>query len=286
MRLILACLLSALVLAQTPTLPVAPQDYVCPMDPDVRSAKPGVCPRCGMNLVLGIPDPVEFPMVLKTLPVVPRAGKPVQLAFTVHLPVTFEKVNHFQIVHERLFHLFIVSQDLTYFVHDHPVLGDDSVFRYTAVLPKPGMYQVMGDFYPLNGTPQMNAKTLFVPGGKLSLKPPVLKPDLGTSHGANVDVELVTEPPKPIAGMKTLMFFRLTPGDGIEKYLGAWGHMLAASDDLIDLIHAHPFLADGGPRIQFNMIFPRARTYRVWVQFQRKGVVNTVAFNVPVSELK
>jgi hypothetical protein len=62
--------------------------------------------------------------------------------------------------------------------------------------------------------------------------------------------------------------------------------MLAASDDLIDMIHDHPFIADGGPQMQFNMIFPRARTYRVWVQFQRKGVVNTAVFNVPVSELK
>lgn len=25
--------------------------YTCPMDPDVRSSKPGVCPKCGMDLV-------------------------------------------------------------------------------------------------------------------------------------------------------------------------------------------------------------------------------------------
>jgi hypothetical protein len=34
------------------------------------------------------------------------------------------------------------------------------------------------------------------------------------------------------------------------------------------------------------VIFPRAEAHRVWVQFQRKGVVNTVAFNVPVVQLK
>ena len=54
--------------------------------------------------------------------------------------------------------------------------------------------------------------------------------------------------------------------------------MLAASDDRIDLIHDHPFIADGGRQLQFNIIFPRARTYKIWVQFQRKGVVNTAAF--------
>ncbi len=93
-------------------------------------------------------------------------------------------------------------------------------------------------------------------------------------------------PAQPIAGMKTLMFFQLDPGEDLEPYLGSWSHMLAASDDLIDMIHDHPFLADGGPQMQFNVIFPRARTYRMWVQFQRKGVVNTAVFDVPVSELK
>jgi len=35
--------------------------------------------------------------------------------------------------------------------------------------------------------------------------------------------------------------------------------------------------------MQFSLIFPRARTYRVWVQFQRQGVVNTAHFDVPVA---
>jgi hypothetical protein len=61
--------------------------------------------------------------------------------------------------------------------------------------------------------------------------------------------------------------------------------MLVASSDLIDMIHEHPFIADGGPEIQFNVIFPRAKSYRVWVQFQRKGVVNTAHFDIPVKEL-
>ena len=99
-------------------------------------------------------------------------------------------------------------------------------------------------------------------------------------------MELVTEPAEPVAGLKTLLFFRLSPADGIEKYIGAWGHLLVVSDDLVDAIHTHPHLADGGAEEQFNVIFPRARTYRLWAQFQRNGVVNTAAFNVPVRELR
>ena len=53
----------------------------------------------------------------------------------------------------------------------------------------------------------------------------------------------------PVAGRNTSMRFKITPGDELEKYLGAWGHMLAASDDLIDMMHTHPFIADGSPEI-------------------------------------
>ena len=79
----------------------------------------------------------------------------------------------------------------------------------------------------------------------------------GAEGAANLGVSLVTEPARPLAGMKTMLFFRLEPADGLEPYLGAWGHMLAASEDLVDMIHDHPFLAEGGPQIQFNLIFPR-----------------------------
>jgi hypothetical protein len=187
-------------------------------------------------------------------------------------------------MHEKLFHMFIVSQDLQYFLHDHPVMARPGTFRYGGRLPKPGMYRVLADYYPANGTPQLTARTVFVPGAPLQT--PKLAADVAPKHAANLDVELVTEPPEPIVGVKTMMFFRVNPPEGLEQYLGAWGHMLVASDDLIDMIHTHPFLADGGPQIQFNVIFPRARTYRIWVQFQRKGVVNTAAFTIPVSVLK
>ena len=249
-----------------PVAPIAPQDYICPMDKDVRSDKPGYCPRCGMKLVIGIPDEVEYPLELTIKPPVFRAGEKVQLKFRIVDPRTGKNVDHYEIVHEKLFHMFLVSDDLQYFVHDHPVPQSDGTFLYDETFPKPGLYRVVGDFYPTGGTPQLIANTVIVPGApgsEVRLANPSLKPELGVSHCTNLDVELVTDPPQPIAGMKTLMYFRVKPSDGLERYIGAWAHMLAASDDLIDMIHTHPFIADGGPQIQFTLEFPRARTYRV-----------------------
>jgi hypothetical protein len=93
------------------------------------------------------------------------------------------------------------------------------------------------------------------------------------------------EPAKPIAGKKTMLWIQLKPADGLEPYLGAWGHLLMVSHDLMDAIHTHPFLADGGPEMQFNLFFPRVATYRIWVQVQRRGIVNTVAFTVKAHDL-
>jgi len=260
--------------------------FVCPMDPEVRSNNPGVCARCGMKLVSGVPEQVEFHLDLEVSPRPLKPGAPSRLSFFVHDPWKDRPVTKFQIVHEQLFHMFIVSEDLQVFVHDHPIFQPDGTFTYDFKFPKPGMYRVLGDFYPDGATPQLIAKTIFVPGGSGPIKTPVLPRDYSPKDGGNMNVSLRTDPQQAIAGMKTQMYFDLKPADGFEKYLGAWGHMLAASDDLVDLIHTHPFIADGGPQVEFNVTFPRPATYRVWVQFQRQGVVNTAHFDVPVEELK
>jgi len=273
----------------TPAAATGPLDWYCPMDRDVRSDKPGICARCGMKLAYGVQEEIEYPMALDIKPAVFRAGEKVQLHFTITDPVTRKLINHYEIVHEKLFHMFMVSGDLQYFLHDHPVLQPDGSFIFEHTFAKPGLYRVVGDFYPSGGTPQLVAKTVIVPGApgeEIPLTQAKLKPELGVSHCTNLDVELTMDPPTPIVGLKTLLFLKLSPADGLEKYIGAWAHMLAASDDLVDLIHDHPFIADGGPQMQFNIIFPRARTYKIWIQFQRKGVINTSSFTIPVSELK
>jgi hypothetical protein len=242
-----------------------------------------------MSLVLGIPKRLEYTVDLGSSPKAIQAEKDVELSFDIREPETDEPLYHFQIIHEKLLHMFIVSGDLEYFLHEHPVFGPDGVFRFKTRFPRNGLYRVIADFYPQGGAPQFIAKTLLVSqkAGDLTLRPASLQPDIGPKTAENLEVELTTEPAQPIASLKTLMFFRLKPDEGLEQYLGAWGHMLAASEDLVDLIHNHPFLSypeDG--RVQFNMIFPRPGTYRVWVQFQRNGVVNTARFDVPVEELK
>jgi hypothetical protein len=259
--------------------------FVCPMDPEVRSTQPGKCPRCGMTLRAGIPDQIEYPLHLDVTPRQVPVGRELELAFHVTDPAG-RLVKHFEIVHEKLFHLFIVSQDLEFFAHVHPILAADGIFRLKQTLPKAGTYRLLGDYYPTGGVPQLTPIAITTEGDIGPLIPANLRPDVSPQHGENIEVELSTDPPVPIAGKKTLLFFKVKPAEGLEQYIGAWAHMLAVSDDLVDMIHTHPTIADGGPNLQFDLYFPRESTYRIWVQFQRLGKVNTVVFTLPVSRLK
>lgn len=286
MRVLLAALIAlSAVLAAAPVqkTPDPSKDpiYFCPMDKDVRSNDPGNCSRCGMKLVAAVPDPVEFHLDLTVTPKAPNPNERTRLKFAVHDPWKNNTVRKFNVVHEKLFHAFVVSEDLEFFLHDHPYWANDA-FEYDVRLPKPGMYRILGDFYPEGATPQLIAKTIYVNG-----KPPApvaLKRDYSAKDTENLNVEMKTSPAQPVAGTNTQMRFTLHPADGLEKYLGSWGHMLAVSDDLIDMTHTHPLLADGSAELQFDITFSRARTYRVWVQFQRNGVVNTAHFDVPVAK--
>jgi hypothetical protein len=252
------------------------------MDPDVRSAKPGVCPRCGMKLVLHVPDRMEYPLEVTQSPERLQPGDQVRLRLRVLDPRSGKPVNRFEIVHEKLMHLFVVSENLQFFEHVHPDPRSDGSFQISTRLPYGGMYRLLADFYPAGAVPQLVTETLYVSG---SCPPAKLTPSLEPSRAQNLSASLRLDPEKPLAGLETKMFFTLNPAAGLEPYLGAWGHMLAVSEDLIDLLHLHPFLADGGPTVQFNALFPRPGLYRVWTQFQRSQVVNTVSFTVPVAAL-
>lgn len=245
-----------------------------------------------MKLVANIPEPVEYPTKFSYAPANIPANSKLHIEIRVTDPKTRKPVRNFQVIHERPIHLFIVSEDLEFFAHEHPELGADGIFRHTTVLTKPGNYKLLADFMPEGGTPQLISRVITTAGYTRGLAESIVNPptDLAPKHAENLDVELVADPPQPIAGKKTMLFFKLKPADGLEPYLGAWGHMLAASNDLIDTIHTHPIYvtdpAPGEKQVQFNLFFPREAIYRIWVQFQRQGKVNTVAFTIPVTSLK
>jgi hypothetical protein len=267
--------------------------FVCPMHPDVRAGVAGRCPRCGMKLVLARAlSHDQYVLEIRTEPKAPHAGMPARLFLQVRDVDTGRLVQDFAEVHERIFHLFVVSDDLAEFDHVHPELGKDGTLEVDLTFRRAGRYQLYADFVPADGTPQLLARTVYTAGriDDPASNRPRIEPDTGPKHADGSLVELQLPPGAGLVAGESQAFrlyFRDEAGGvpltDLEPYLGAPAHLLVVSGDLVDAMHSHPavkFSSANGPDVVFEAVFPRPGTYRMWVQFKRHGRVSLAAFTV------
>lgn len=278
----------------------APAAYVCPMHPDVTQATPGTCHRCGMVLIAMDPfDAREYRVDVTTTPPGVPARRPFSLRLTVREPTSGAVVREFATVHDKRFHLFVISQDLEHYAHVHPEQEPDGSWRLDVTLPKPGYYKLYSDFLPKGGTPQVIALPLVTAGapGDLASSSARLVPDRElTKAFGDMRVRLVLPEDPLVAGREEAFALELTdrqtgePVSDVEPYLAAWGHSLLVSEDTLAVVHAHPVefvpendpSARGGPVLTFRALFPKAGHYRLWTQIQRNGEIVTAMYTVAV----
>jgi hypothetical protein len=280
-------------------------EYTCSMHPEVRTNAPGKCPKCAMTLVPVTPSITEeFNLKFECSPKAPKPGEKIKLRFAVFNPKTGEQVKDFYITHEKLFHLFIVSQDMSEFQHIHPTLEPDGSFRIETVLPLAGNYKIYSDIYPRDGAPQVLQQNISTAGYATDLMaaPARIVSDKSLTRLADgMKIELKLEPADIIAGQPVALKYHLTdaktgePIRDLVPYLGAWGHTLMLSEDQSDYVHSHPeevvpepaekSKMRGGPDVTFNSFLPRPGNYRIWTQFQRGETLTTVSFTVRAERL-
>jgi len=299
-------LLSILALQQVPSSqPPSGAGYYCPMHPDVTAAAPGSCSRCGMKLIAGNPlDAVDYILEVQTSPRAVKAREKFDLILKARNPETGQVAKEFEFAHEKLMHLFVVSQDLQHFYHLHPDAKPDGSFTIKLDVPQAGYYKLFAEFLPKGGTLQVNSRPLITAGyaGDLASMIPKLTADLErikTFEG--MTVEMTSEPAQLIAGQQAHLNYVLAdkesgqPINDLQPYLGAWGHTLVLNEDMTEYVHSHPSesipaeadpkTVRGGPTVSFEAFFPKPGMYRVWTQFMRSGKLTTVSFTVRVARL-
>jgi hypothetical protein len=206
-------------------------------------------------------------------------------------PAAPDRAPTFLSVHDRPLHLFIVSRDLQSFQHVHPEESADGAFTVDVTWSAAGIYGVFADFYPAKSTPQLLQTTIVTSDYRGPAFPVVPAPrvDAGDSRtDAGVTVSLSS--PRLVAARELTLTFTVTdaasgaPVTNLEPYLGAPGHLFVVSADLADAAHSHPLdTRVKGPDVKFDVTFPRPGIHKLWVQFQRRGVVITVPFVVNVN---
>jgi hypothetical protein len=295
--------------------PSAETAFVCPMHPDYTTDIEGRCPRCGMALVKASPfDVRDYELEFTTTPQVVRAGQRATWRLRVLHPDTQRAITNFEVVHEKQYHLFVISQDMAHFQHIHPELRPDGTWTIDVTLPKAGYYTVLSDFLPRGGAWQFIARPLVTAGykGDLADDSVPLLPDTNlTKDVDDLRATLSFDPPTFVAGQYGHLNYHLTdaatgrPVTDLQTYLGAFGHTLIMSEDLTEYVHSHPLdivpgtdddgepefvippgtdleKLRGGPDVTFDGLMPRPGRYRAWTQFRRHNTVHTFSYTFTV----
>lgn len=289
--------------------------YMCPIHSDYTANAAGTCPRDGMPLVPSAAfDVRDYELEFRTEPSVPRAAEPLTLLFTIRHPETHEVVRDFVTVHDQRYHLFVVSQDLQHFEHLHPTQRDEGSWSIEIMLPRPGAYKVLSDFLPQGGAGQFVARPLITADydGDLIAANALLPHDGETSKTVgSLTATLSFDPPTFLANLYGHLNFYVTdastgePVTDLQLYLGAFGHTLILSEDLVDYVHSHPldlttrseesgpmlYMAPhgvdpaslrGGPQVTFDGLMPRPGRFRAFTQFRRHDELHTFTFTFDV----
>ncbi|MFF2288652.1 hypothetical protein [Peribacillus butanolivorans] len=215
----------------------------------------------------------------------PESGKQIPLDIKVNNK-DGKPIKDFEVEHEKLMHLIVVSKDLSYFDHIHPEYKGNGLFTVTPNFPSGGEYKIYADFTPKEGSKTVKSNVVTVAGNKAKTTPLTEDKEL-TKVVDGKEVTLKFD--HLMTGMDLTMTFTINdaktkqPIKNLQPYLGAVGHVVAISGDTETYLHVHPMDEKAtGPNAKFMTSFPKSGLYKIWGQFQQNGKVFTVPFTINV----
>ncbi len=201
---------------------------------------------------------------------------------------SIDKFDNFQ---EQLMHLIIVSDDLKTFNHLHPNYKGNGRFEINASFPEPNNYTIFSDYKPSGENEQVAVMKMTIPGS--TPVPKDLAKFSNTKILPNTKVNLNFSQPTLKVGQEVTLKFDLKeatnnqPVKDLQPYLGEKAHLVIIKSSsplsVSDYIHAHALKDSPDGQVHFATSFPQSGTYKLWVQFNRNGKVNTADFWVNVS---
>jgi hypothetical protein len=194
-------------------------------------------------------------------------------------------VTTFAVQHDKTMHLIVVRRDLSGFQHVHPTMASDGTWQVDVTGLTPGPWRAYADFAAVDAAGAQHAATLGVDltvAGSYAPKP--LPGPAREAKAADLDV---TYEGTPQTGATQPLLFRVfrqgSPVGTLDRYLGAYGHLVVLREGDLGYVHAHPEeqLANGA--IKFWLAAPSPGRYRMYLDFQVAGRVRTAEYTLVVS---
>jgi hypothetical protein len=225
-----------------------------------------------------------------TLPKEVKSTKAVPIAVEIQDKPVASNLNSSQ----NQMHLVVVSDDLRFFQHEAPTYNGNGRFEIKPDFPAPGSYTV---FSHISGSTQLTAQKLTIPGN-VPL-PTELESFSNTKTLQNTKVTLKLPESRLQARKPVQLTFDLQdtknnqPVKDLQPYLNknlnknsnetARLVIVRSSSPLTksDYIQTTALKSPTGI-LSYQSNFPQKGTYKLWLQFNRNGKVNTADFWVNV----
>ena len=212
------------------------------------------CQHAQETLLVGRPEG-PYRLELSITPPQPHVGQQTSLTYRLTDNKTREPVSDLQILHERIIHTFIVSQDFRTFAHTHhedffPLTPQDiaaAQFHFPYTFPQTGTYLIASEFTHKDRS-WVKQFTVNVVGSNEG-QPGELIADLErVKNFGQYQVSLATSPDPPVVGHDTELVLHLTregtPVSDLGLYLGTEVHMAAWRLDGAHFGHQHTYTPD------------------------------------------
>lgn len=226
-----------------------------------------------------------------------RGGERTTLEFRVRDSAGYP-ITQFAEEHTKLFHLIIVSRDLSYFTHVHPAYVGGGKFRidWTPAMPEDD-YAIYAQLRPQAASELSTVRFgVHVPSTVMKASLPVTESTSPVTSGTS-KLSVVAHAGGYAVGDNTVHFAVTDTRNGqpaqLGTFLGARAHVIAVKAGAADrvFVHGHDMgstvQAGGGGHgghggsggaqpaaageLAFDLKFPEAGLYRLWVQYNQGG---------------
>lgn len=260
-----------------------------PVSPPKPSSEPKLKP--GANLMVA--------------PKQPAPGKPAKVTLTL-TDKSGAKVDQLASLHTKPVHLIAVSEDLTDFIHTHPVRKPNGTYVADVNFKTPSNYRLWTEFQPKGASGATTDVADVATKGAVPTMVTLAVDSANAKTVGNTTVKLHGGEALKAGKLATLHFDFEDARSGspakLSPLLGAAGHAIVISSDRSKFMHLHGEAMDGqmpssgghgahgapastvqGSRVAFAARFPEPGLYRVFAQVSRDGKTVTVPFTVRVS---
>ncbi len=259
--------------------------FACPMHPEVTGKEGDNCPKCGMKLEhndnAGKGNGNTYKMNFISNPSPVESGKQTIFSLTPQIVGKEKEVVPLDVEHEKKIHFIMVSDDLSWFDHQHPEYTASGSYDLPYTFKNGGNYILFADYKPTGANHTLEKINVEVKGKALPAriytkqqlvsKTGEFEVTLSTENGSNIESGSLQHIKGVITkGGKTV------DANTLENYLGAKAHMVVIGVDDKNYLHVHPGVENGN--FDLHTTFDKPGIYRGWIQFQSGGKIYTADF--------